>query len=494
MITPAAAIDDPHLLGAAFVGASWDRWRAVLKAAYAEPLTAEELVLFREVAGRDPPSQQVKELWAIVGRRGGKDSIAGAVATVAACGDYARYLRPGERASVLCLACDREQARIVHRYVAAAFRDNPLLAPMVERETDAGLELSNSVEIVVATNSFRAVRGRTVAAVVLDECAFWRSEESATPDVETYAALVPAMVTLPGAMLIGISTPYRRSGLLFEKWRQHFGKSDDDVLVVRGASRLFNPTLPLAIIDKALDRDPEAARAEWLAEWRSDLADFVSRAAVDVVVVPGRIELPPAAGAVYVAFVDPSGGSSDSMTLAIAHLDKNGRAILDAVRERRPPFSPEGVVQEFAELLKDYRVRRVTGDHYAGEWPRERFRVAGIEYDLAEKPKSDLYRDVLPLLNSGRIELLDLPRLVAQFCGLERRTARSGKDSIDHAPGAHDDIANAVAGALVLAGSQRAMFKIPDAAFARSADPRPFAFGLGLGAKPPCFFPDPIRR
>jgi hypothetical protein len=55
------------------------------------------------------------------------------------------------------------------------------------------------------------------------------------------------------------------------------------------------------------------------------------------------------------------------------------------------------------------------------------------------------------LLNSGRTELLDLPRLGTQLVGLERRTARSGKDSIDHAPGAHDDIANAVSGALLQA-------------------------------------------
>jgi hypothetical protein len=108
-------------------------------------------------------------------------------------------------------------------------------------------------------------------------------------------------------------------------------------------------------------------------------------------------------------------------------------------------------VIEFSELLKSYNVRRISGDRYGGEWPRERFRVRGIEYVIADKPKSDLYRDLLPLLNSGRVELLDLPRLADQLTGLERRTARSGKDSIDHAPGTHDDIANAVAGSLLLA-------------------------------------------
>src|SRR5262249_29204587 len=115
---------------------------------------------------------------------------------------------------------------------------------------------------------------------------------------------------------------------------------------------------------------------------------------------------------------DPSGGSSDSMTLAIAHRDKEGRAILDALREVRPPFSPEGVVAEFCALLKLYRVNRVVGDHYGGEWPRERFRAYHVDYELAGQAKSDIYRDFLPLLNSGKTELLDHPRLVSQLCGL----------------------------------------------------------------------------
>src|SRR5262249_50383373 len=139
-----------------------------------------------------------------------------------------------------------------------------------------------------------------------------------------------------------------------------------------------------------------------------------------------------------------------SFTLAIAHRDADC-VILDAVREVRPAFSPASVVAEFARLLKTYRIDRVKGDHYGGEWPREQFRTHGIEYEPSAAPKSDLYRDLLPLLNSARVELVDIPRLGHQLQGLERRTGRSGKDSIDHAPGQHDDVANACAGALCMA-------------------------------------------
>ena len=141
------------------------------------------------------------------------------------------------------------------------------------------------------------------------------------------------------------------------------------------------------------------------------------------------------------------------MTLAIAHRDKE-RGVLDALRERKPPFSPDDVVHEFSELLKAYRINRVSGDRYAGEWPREAFRKAGITYEPSERTKSQIYTEALPLLNASRVELLDHPRLIAQLCGLERRTARGGRDSIDHAPGGHDDVANAAAGALVLAGGR----------------------------------------
>jgi hypothetical protein len=161
-------------------------------------------------------------------------------------------------------------------------------------------------------------------------------------------------------------------------------------------------------------------------------------------------ERPPIEGIKYVAFTDPSGGSSDSMTLAIAHLESKVVTV-DAIREARPPFSPDAVVHEHAELLKRYRISTVTGDRFGGEWPREKYREYGIGYRVAQKNRSELYLATLPQLNSKCVALLDHKRLVAQLCGLERRTARGGRDIVDHGPGQHDDVANAVAGAIVTA-------------------------------------------
>jgi hypothetical protein len=697
---------------------------------FGERLDHVERELFVEVAERNPPTRPVKEAWFLIGRRAGKDSTASAIAVTMAMNDYKQYLRPGEIATIACLAVSKQQARIVLSYIRASFLENPLLAPRVARETENGLELTNNIEILVLANNFRSIRGRTILCAIFDECltagtmietaigpvpieeirpgdrvwtrqglrpvvkarmtnpraavhqvtfrdgrtltgtanhpvfvcgkgfvplsklhpadvvetwnssngaggvgisprmdttrtakassfiarsigrrmaplpimcrsittmatnaisrsltfvrsrlrsivtsmvsecfasslpsgtavasapcgppvnpgsgsasfagrrsgrpvcarntatgivepqpcgaatipisvctvralaepvpvynlevdgvpeyfangvlvhncAYWRDLDtgSAYPDVETYAAVIPAMVTLPNAMLIGITTVYRKAGLAYDKFRNHFGKDDPDILVIKAPTRAFNPLIPQRFIDQQLDLDPEVNAAEYLSEFRADLADYVDRAVVEAAVDPGVRERPYSHGCKYTAFVDPSGGSGDAMTLAIAHRQPDGTAILDCLREVRPPFSPESVVADFAHTLAIYKISRVIGDHYGGEFVREPLRKQNIAYQLADKSKSDLYRDALPLLNSGKVRLLDHPRLVSQLCSLERRTGRgTGRDSIDHPVGLHDDIANAVCGALVTAEAKRPLYVHPDV-LARSARP-----------------------
>lgn len=449
------AMTDPALFGAVFGGESWTAWRALLAGFYGLPLDGEAARLWSAMTGREgAPSQAHEELWLAVGRRGGKSQCAALVAAYeAAFRDYSDRLAPGEVATVMVLAADRRQARTVMRYISGLIDSNPMLKRMVLREDRESIELANRTVIEVHTASYRAVRGYSVACCICDEVAFWRSEDSANPDYEIIAALRPAMATLDGK-LVALSSPYAKRGELWRAHKRHYG-SPSPVLVAQAASRTMNPKLPQRVVDDALARDPEAARAEYLAEFRSDIESFLSRDLVDGCTRPDPLELPPISRTPYRAFVDPSGGSNDSMTLAVGHRTGDGVVVVDALRERRPPFSPDDVVAEFAGLLKEYGVRRVVGDRYAGEWPRERFSAHGVTYEPAAKPKSDLYRDLLPAVNSRRIELPSNDRLLNQLAGLERRTGRGGKDSIDHSPGAHDDLANAVAGLASLSANPR---------------------------------------
>jgi hypothetical protein len=164
----------------------------------------------------------------------------------------------------------------------------------------------------------------------------------------------------------------------------------------------------------------------------------------------------------------------DSFTLCIGHLDYGRQAvIIDCLREVKPPFAPEAVCEQFAKVLQSYNIHKVIGDRYAGLWPVEQFAKFHITYEQSAAPKSDLYRDLLALINSARIELLDHPKMIAQLTALERRVARGGKDSIDHPPGGHDDIANAVAGlAAINIKNTIASFDFVDTDRDVKADPR----------------------
>lgn len=442
-------IESPQLMPGSFEGDSWEPWKAVLSGAFGLPMSAERLSLFQQLAGgRTAPASRVRELWVIAGRRSAKSNTSAGtavyLATVGAELDgLLSKLKPGERGVISIVAVDREQAKVAFGYVVGIIEASPLLSRMVQKKGGDFIDLNNRVTIEVATNSFKAVRGRTLLASILDECAFYRDEASATPDVELYRAIVPGLATT-GGLLIGISSPYARKGLLYNKHKRHFGK-DSDVLVIQGSTQQFNPTIDPRVIEEALEEDPAGAKSEWLGQFRDDVSDFLTRDVVEAAARPAPLELPPVQRQRYFGFVDPAGGGKDEFTMGIAHSE--GTAIVvDVVRGRRG--TPATIVAEYAALLKEYRITFVTSDRYAGQWPVDEFKRHGITVQQSAKPKSQLYLDALSAFNSGQVEIPPDDKLLTQLASLERRTSRGGQDSIDHAPGGHDDRANVVAGLL----------------------------------------------
>jgi hypothetical protein len=437
------------LLRAALAGDSWLSWRALLLAAMGETLSADERQIFTDLTLRPhEPDRPVDEFVGVIGRRGGKSRAISVLATYIAGLCQHPALAAGERGVLLIIAPDQRQADVVLDYVEANFKRSPMLAQLIEARTQRALKLTDRVSIEVRSSDFRRLRGPTYIAVIADESAFWRTDYSANPDSEILNAVRPGLATTHGPLFI-ISSPYARRGELWTLFNKHFGPQGDPlILVAQAASRVMNPSLPQSVVDRAIERDPAAANAEYLAQFRSDIESFVNIDAVRACLSPCVFERAPQHDISYRAFCDPAGGSgADSMTLAVGHYDgAKQTVVVDAVRERKPPFSPEAVCAEFAALLKTYRVTQLVGDRYAGGFPPEQFRKFSILFEQAAKPRSDLYIDLLPLINSGRIALLDNARIVSQLCSLERRSARSGRDSIDHPPNGHDDLANAVAG------------------------------------------------
>lgn len=457
----------PWLQGAA----DWTAWRAFLAALYGLPMTDRELAIYRACTGHlEAPTEPAKECWTPTGRRARKSAVAAVIAIFeGGFRDYSAYLAPGERAVIPIIGKNMEEAQQIAAYCKAILAD-PMLGDLLEEAPQAEtIKLVTRVDIRIRPASIMSGRGKTIPLVLLDECAFFPTE-GAVPDIEIVRALRPGMATVPGAKLFGLSSPWGRKGLLYENHKQYHGAKNeqaakrDKVLCWQAPTLTMHDTPQLrAEIADAYRKDPIAAAAEYGAEFREDVTSFVLERNIDGCTAPSRSVIPPGTQN-YFAFCDPSGGSSDSLALAIAHWEKPaaaevyramtgqpppGKVVLDYLGEWRAPFDTEEVTTQAASVLKGYGLYRVMGDRYGGEWPAAGFRRKGIDYVLAEDHKSAIYSAFLPLLNSGQVELLDQPRLKAQLLDLDRRVARGGRESIDHPSGGHDDVANVVAGACV---------------------------------------------
>jgi hypothetical protein len=458
MLSLRKSLDDPSVFRGLFPSPSWDAWRVVASVLQGKRLTAAERAIFTQCTGRErEPTRPLRELWVVAGRKSGKSRFAGLVSAYLAAAADPRCLAAGETALVLLCAPAKYQ-NVVLGYVKALFKTVPLLRPLVARETPESLELTTGVTIAVQTSNFRTVRGPSLVAAVVDEIAFLRDEQSATPDKELIRAVAPAMITTKG-VLIGISSPWAAKGVLYEKHHKHYGHDDPRVLVWQASSLVMHPALDREEIAAASEDDPEGAKAEWEGCFRSDLESYVSMDVLDACTSPGVLERPRLLDVSYTAFLDVAAGSGrDSFAVAVAHLEpRDGEApvvVLDAVREIRPPFDPISVTGEVALFLRRfYGVTVVQSDRYAGAWVVEAFQRHGVQVVQDAEPKSTLYLDALPVLNGRRCDLLDLPKLRAQFASLERRRRAGGRDVVDHPPGSHDDVANCVAGVLASAGA-----------------------------------------
>jgi len=430
--------------------ASWANWLVCLKAIFGLPMTEDEQKIYHEYTGRtDLPTQAFKEVFLIIGARGGKSFISALVAVyLALFKDWSDRLRPGEVGWIFVIATDRDQARIVMSYIGAILAEEPFKS-MVVQETKGQITLANNIVIEIHTASFRGVRGYTVLAAVCDELGVWRAEDSANPSQEIIEMLEPRMVE--GSLMIGISTPRSRKGVLWDAYKEKYGKNDPDILVWKAGTREMNPTFSQKKIDRALKRNPTTARAEYFAEFRADVEGYLSLEDIEAVTVRRRKALLPCVGVHYKAFVDPTGGKSDSFALSIGHAEKN-KIIIDRIEERLAPCDLKAVVKNFCLILRDYGIHQVVGDEFGGRWCAAEFALVdksnnkyGVKYIPVGRSKSELYLFFQPIVLTGSVELLDIKRLGMQFQSLERAVRADSKDAITHPRGGHDDVANVVA-------------------------------------------------
>lgn len=471
------ALEDDSILGTVLPGESWRNWRILLIASRGEPLTAEEREIFTRLTTRErEPDEPCDEVWSVVGRGGGKSaSMSAASAYYAGCVDHTGKFKPGQRLRIPVMATAKETATECLNYLKGIFTEIEFFSELVEFEmngrrrkepriTENKISLTNQVDLLVTTASFKTARGATMPACVADEIAFWSLDGQANPDREILRAVRPGLNRYGDGVLLVMSSPYAKKGVLFETYKKHFRPDGDPRILVVQAPTLEmnnNPDMRRKIEREYAD-DPESARAEYGAEFREGVSDFVSREVVDQCTDFGVRQREPDPQVRYTAFIDPSGGTGkDSMTLAIGHADAMGNIVIDLVAGVKPPFSPDAACQQFAATLKPYGISEVVGDNFAAEWPKELIGKYGIRYEQCPKPKATLYAEFLPSLNSGKVRLLDDEKSRNELLNLERRTNFGGKDSIDHPANGHDDYINCVAGVVWVEGNKSKPLVIP---------------------------------
>jgi len=276
------------------------------------------------------------------------------------------------------------------------------------------------------------------------------------------------MLGVRDAILLAVSSPYRRKGVHFDMIDQHWAKDGDRILALQASTMAMRPDTSddfLSFLEEEQRLDPVSFDSEYRANFRKDLEDFVTLEQVQAVIVPGRASVLRTTGVRYVAFLDAAGGGGqDSAALSIAAL-VNGKAVCCRVAEWRPPFSSVGVAVQITEILGEYGIRSLTGDNFSGATWKDILLKAGVgRYVVEPKAKSDLYRDLIPALNGQLVELLDpktgptQARVTNQLLALERSASRGGRDLIAHPRNGLDDVINAVVGSLLLALRTTAQF------------------------------------
>lgn len=221
-------ITNQELCGDEFTGESWAVHREVLARLWdgdADLITPEYRSIAQQLLGSELlPTEMPSEMYLAFGRRSGKTRFEAAAGVHAWAEDYrSRGLAVGEWATISCHCVDRKQARSWFSYCQGLIEASPTLSAEVANITADCIESKHMTRLEVFTANFRTARGYSMPLAIIDEAAFLRDEFSASPDTELRRALLPALATLRGRMLVA-SSLHRRKGLMYEMHRRHFGK------------------------------------------------------------------------------------------------------------------------------------------------------------------------------------------------------------------------------------------------------------------------------
>jgi hypothetical protein len=384
-----------------------------------------------------------------LGRRSGKGRMAAVVAVFEATVNAPAHLAAvpsGERISIVVVATSQAQARIVHRYIRS-FLEAPALAPLVVRDVEDEIELSSGISIVTLPCSGRSTRGQAVAVLVMDEAAwFIDSDGSPLAAEEIWQALAPATAQFPAGRVLVLSTPRWSSGWFADLCTRAASGAFPDMRAWHATTAEMNPRIPSSFLAGERDKDPDAYRREYEAEFDSGIGAVFDADLLRAAVRPGPDVKPPRSDATYVVAVDPA-FTGDAFGLLVGHRDGD-QVVVDLVRgwhgSRKTPVAIDPTLDEITAISEAYGRAAVVIDQFAAEAIRQGLADRGVTVlarPWSNETKIDAVAAVRRCLYAGALELPDHPTLLAELVGLEQHLLPSGRPRIAAAGGGHDDYA-----------------------------------------------------
>lgn len=419
--------------------------------------------------------QEYREGWFIFGRRGGKtDAIASTVvAYEALLGGHEDRLRPRQQGICFQIAQDLRLARNSLHFIRAAIESSPLLEKEIVQITADRIDFKNRFTIACVPATLKSVRGYSSPVSVMDEVGVWYQEsESANPDYQIYDALSPGQVQFPDRKIIGISTPWNKSGLLYkyheagtEGWKYKLSalrEGYQGVCVLKGPTAVLgNKLVERDFLQKEKDRNPTAFEREMLAEFQDSISGFIPSVLVNEAIDHGTHAREYNPKFNYYAACDPA-FKRDAFAFCVLH-NENGVITVDRVERMLPPhgvpLNPAAVLDVIIPLMKAYRVQLLYSDQYHLESFSQLTRERGfevIEIPFTSKSKAELYGNLQQLFLQKKIKLVDDYELIRELKSLERTLTSGGAMSVNAPAGQHDDLATVV----VIAAAQ-AMWDTP---------------------------------
>lgn len=407
--------------------------------------------------------QEYREGWFIFGRRGGKtDGIASTVvAYEAVLGGHEDRLRPRQQGICFQIAQDLRLARNSLHFIRAVVESSPLMEKEIVQITADRIDFKNRFTIACVPATLKSVRGYSSPVSVMDEVGVWYQEsESANPDYQIYDALSPGQVQFPNRKIIGISTPWNKSGLLYkyheagtEGWKLQLQMMRDGykgVVTLKGPTAVLgNKMVERAFLQKEKDRNPIAFEREMMAEFQDSITGFIPSILVAQSVDEGVYAREYNPQYTYYAASDPA-FKRDAFGFCILH-NEGGKIIVDRVERMIPnpgdSLNPAAVLDVIIPIMKSYRCNLLYTDQYHLESFGQLTRERGVEVypvPFTSKSKAELYGNLQQLFLQKKIRLIDNYELIRELKSLERTLTSGGSVSISAPAGQHDDMATVV--------------------------------------------------